>query len=207
MPKAKVPQPEPDAANGSSSVSYVNWACTATGSASSKLRPAISTGRIYRFLREVFINSRLHVFLFSSWYPHSRFIPDSLKAPWRGFLFPAAPPSRGGHRPPPHTEESAGQGCRESRWEWHRTWHNELQFHHKGKELSRKEFSQNTSSFRDDNKCSIPIRQEVTRIVIFFCPLGRADASARSANMFMACALGGSRNDAGQTVTVSGKRS
>src|ERR1035438_150317 len=67
-----------------------------------------------------FIISRLQAFIFGSFLgnPHSRFILDSLKAPWRGSLFPAAPPSRGGHRPPPHTEESAGQGCRESRGEW-----------------------------------------------------------------------------------------
>ena len=35
-------------------------------------------------------------------------------------LLSAAPISRGGHRPPPHTEENDGKGCRESRGEWSR---------------------------------------------------------------------------------------
>ena len=88
--------------------------CAAARPANSKPSQAISTGGIYRFLREVFINARLRVFIFSSWHPHSGFMPDFLKAPGRGSLLPAAPPSRGGHRPPPHTEECAGQSRGES---------------------------------------------------------------------------------------------
>src|ERR1035437_6375491 len=77
----------------------------------------VMSGISLHTLRKLFINSRLQVFIFSSFFgnPHSGFSQGAV-APFsfsrRAILIKGRPLAA------THTEESAGQGCRESRGEW-----------------------------------------------------------------------------------------